>query len=263
MICSRRARWCAVALLLAAGLCGCLPGGDSQADEEREPHFLMGRKLTQQMDYTGAVDAYEQALLVNPQSAPAHFELAWLYEVKQNDPAAAIYHYQRFLKLAPGSGNADTAREHINNCKLELAKTASAIAPISASAQRDLENLLQENRDLKAQLAQWQAFYAAHPISNNTPAPPPPAASNNPVAPNPTVSQPRAASSHDNSNSAPVSDNHSSPPAPARTHTVASGETMAAIARKYGVSVPALQNANPQVEPRRMRPGTVLNIPAS
>jgi len=259
MICSRRALWCAAALLLAFALWGCVPGGESQADEEREPHFLMGRKLVTQMDYDGAVEAYEKALLVNPQSAAAHFELAWLYEGKENDPAAAIYHYQRFLKLAPTSGNADTAQVHINNCKLELAKTASAIAPISASDQRALDTLLQENRDLKARIAKWEAYYASNPPPSNSP--PVPTIPSNPPPPGPVDPAPRPLISRTNPNS--ISPTNRPPPAPAaRTHTVAAGETMAAIARKYSVSVPALQSANPTVEPRRMRPGTTLNIPA-
>jgi LysM repeat protein len=205
----------------------------------------MGRKLVGQMDYDGAVDAYEKALTVNPQSAAAHFELAWLYEGKENDPAAAIYHYERFLKLAPNSGKADVAQAHINNCKLELAKTASAIAPISASAQRDLEKLVQENRELKAELAQV--------LSNSIPAGLPTTTNHNPVPlETPTVRTPD-----------PPPNSHPTPPPAAKTHSVAAGETMASIARKYGITLEALRAANPLVEPRHMRPGTTLNIPGA
>src|SRR5580704_4151180 len=168
MIFLRRAQCCAAVILLAAGLCGCAPDSGNQADEETEPHFLNGKKLASQMDYDGAVEAYEKAVEVNPHSAAAHFELAWLYEGKENDPAAAIYHYERFLKLAPNSGKAEVALAHINNCKLALAETASAIAPISASAQRDLEKLLQENKELKVELAQLQVLYQrAQAIATN------------------------------------------------------------------------------------------------
>jgi membrane-bound lytic murein transglycosylase D len=50
--------------------------------------------------------------------------------------------------------------------------------------------------------------------------------------------------------------------AAARTHRVRSGETMGAIARRYGVSVAAVQSANRAVDPRRMRVGQSLRIPA-
>lgn len=46
-----------------------------------------------------------------------------------------------------------------------------------------------------------------------------------------------------------------------REHTVAPGEALGRLARRYGVSLDALRTANPDVEPRRMRVGTVLRIP--
>jgi membrane-bound lytic murein transglycosylase D len=44
-------------------------------------------------------------------------------------------------------------------------------------------------------------------------------------------------------------------------HVVAAGETLYDIARQYGVRLHELEGANPQVEPRRMRPGTRLLVP--
>ena len=46
-----------------------------------------------------------------------------------------------------------------------------------------------------------------------------------------------------------------------RTHTVQSGETLSMIAKRYGVKLPALQAANPRVDSRRMKAGTVLTLP--
>lgn len=45
------------------------------------------------------------------------------------------------------------------------------------------------------------------------------------------------------------------------THVVRQRETLSRIARSYGVSVRALEAANPPVEPRRLRPGQRLNVP--
>jgi LysM repeat protein len=47
-----------------------------------------------------------------------------------------------------------------------------------------------------------------------------------------------------------------------KVHTVQAGETLAAIARKYGVRLNSLLSANPGIEPRHMRVGQTLNIPA-
>jgi membrane-bound lytic murein transglycosylase D len=51
--------------------------------------------------------------------------------------------------------------------------------------------------------------------------------------------------------------------AAARSHRVRNGETMGAIARRYGVSLAALQSANPAVNPRRMRVGQTLRVPGA
>ncbi len=257
---SRWARWCAAGILLGMGLFGCTPEGNGRADEETEPHFLSGKKLAGQMDYDGAVDAYEKALEANPHSAAAHFELAWLYEGKENDPAAAIYHYERFLKLAPGSGKAEVAQAHINNCKLALAETASAIAPISASAQRDLERLVQENKELKSELAQWQAYYQSHPQLSSSNALP--QATTAAPVPAPASAD---GSGHTRTGVGLTTPNNAddAAAAPIRTHKVQSGDTLAAIARKYGVSLDSLEASNPQVRPTRLQVGALLNVPPS
>jgi LysM repeat protein len=258
MIFLRRAQCCAAVILLAAGLCGCAPDSGNQADEETEPHFLNGKKLASQMDYDGAVEAYEKAVEVNPHSAAAHFELAWLYEGKENDPAAAIYHYERFLKLAPNSGKAEVAQAHINNCKLALAETTSAIAPISASAQRDLEKLLQENKELKVELAQLQVLYqrAQAMASNSAP---------QTVVGDASLPRPVAGVMGVQGHAAQVVGTGTGAGAAAstRTHTVQPGDTLAAIARKYGISLAALEAANPQIRPTHLQVGFVLKLPPS
>lgn len=46
-------------------------------------------------------------------------------------------------------------------------------------------------------------------------------------------------------------------------HRVESGESFWTIARKYGVSVNELMDANPQVTPQGLQPGQVLSVPES
>ncbi|MDE2654448.1 MAG: transglycosylase SLT domain-containing protein [Gemmatimonadota bacterium] len=46
-----------------------------------------------------------------------------------------------------------------------------------------------------------------------------------------------------------------------REHTVAPGETLVRIARRYGVALDALRTVNPDVQPRHMQIGTLLVIP--
>jgi LysM repeat protein len=48
-----------------------------------------------------------------------------------------------------------------------------------------------------------------------------------------------------------------------RTHTVASGESLFAIARRYGVTAAQLRALNPDVEGERLKVGTELRLPAA
>ena len=51
------------------------------------------------------------------------------------------------------------------------------------------------------------------------------------------------------------------PEAGRRTHRIQSGDTLSGIAREYGVSLGALQEANPDVDPHRLRIGREIVIP--
>ena len=240
------------ALLLLAGcmLSGCLPS--SPGDEEKEPYFLAGKSRVSTMDFKGAVESFEKAVEVNPKSAPAHFELGWLYDQKESDPAAAIYHYERYLKLLPNSSKEEMVKAHILACKQQLAQTVS-LGPVTERQQREFELLAEENKRLREDVEKWRAYAlrlqsltnqpgttlpVALPAQASTPAQPVPAGSTG--AGRPIVT----------------------PAASPRTHTVKAGETATMIARQYGVRVEALLAANPKLEPRRMRIGQTLIIPS-
>src|SRR5258708_25051656 len=163
-----RARLFCRALLLLACLVvsGCFPPGSGPLDEEKEPHFLAGKNRISTLDYKGAIDCFEKALQVNPQSASAHFELAWIYDQKEIDAGAAIYHYQHYLKLRPAAGNADLARQRITVCKQALAETVS-LGPVTEKMQRQFELGAEENKRLneeikrlKEDLEKWSGYAA-------------------------------------------------------------------------------------------------------
>ena len=50
---------------------------------------------------------------------------------------------------------------------------------------------------------------------------------------------------------------------PGGTYTIESGDYFAKIATKLGVSLQALLDANPDVDPRRLRIGQVINLPSN
>jgi LysM repeat protein len=261
MSCLRLARRGAIGLLLCLSLSGC--EGDSQLDEQKEPHFLTGKNRVSTMDYKGAVEAYEKALEVNPHSASAHLELGLLYETKEEDPAAAIYHYGQFLKLSPASDKAALVRDRINNCKVKLVETVAYFGPNNQILQHDLEKARLQIAELRERLAQWQTYYASHaaattnpPASNSAPAGP----ASGP-APASTVSTARAALIQPAPPSGPRQP-LAAAAATGKTHVVKAGENPSAIARKYGISLSALEAANPQMKPNHLQVGQTLNIPA-
>jgi LysM repeat protein len=243
---------------LAVALSGCLPAGQSQSDEENEPHFVLGKNRVNAMDYQGAIEAFKESLEVNPHSAAAHFELAWLYDEKEPDPAAAIYHYQEYLKFDPSADNADVIKQRIYRCKQQLAADVLPL-PSEPAAQEQLEKLAGQNRQLQDEVDKWRAYYASQmAVTKTNPSP----AQNNfvpqrAVNPNPTQpvqnasEQTRVAKHSINSTTA------------SRTHTVARGETAMSLTRKFGVKLNELQAANPGVNLSRIRVGQVLNIPSS
>ena len=250
-----------LALWLGMTLSGCLPSGQNQSDEEKEPHFVLGKSRINAMDYQGAIQAFEESLEVNPRSSAAHFELGWLYDEKESDPAAAIYHYQQYLKLCVNAGNAEVIKQRIESCKQQLAADVLPL-PSTPVAQNQINQLIEQNRQMQDEVSRWRAYYASQLTAKNqsaaapshAPAPPPA----NPVSPPPAQNV-----------SAPVSGSGEIHPvhptatrATLRTHTVAAGETAVRIARRYGISLDALLAANAGLEPKRMRVGQVLNIPA-
>lgn len=274
------ARGCAIVVALCVGLCGCFPPADSASDETKEPHFITGKNSIEQMDWQGAVSEFEKSLEVNPESASAHFELGWLYEGKLNpsDPAAAIYHYQQFLKLRPGSDKADFVKQHINNCKMDLVKTMSAVGPLPSGAQRELDRVVAENRDLQNQVAQFQsqtadlktqlkaATAAAAAAAARTPTSTDNSGENftSHVALSRNPTEPPRAETHQHHTNTIRTETPTrvSIHTGLKTHTVKPRETMASIAREYGISLAALEEANPQARPSHLLVGQALRIPA-
>jgi len=233
---------------------GCSPTAQTPVDEQKNPHYQAGKERTSALDYKGAIECFERALEDNPRSVLAHFELGVLFEQKENDYAAALYHYNKALQLRPSGYPSDNIRQRIPACKQELVK-ADSLAVVNPGALRETERLREENRTLRKQLEALQAHLAGRPPAtlatgsslNLSPS----------LASVTNVVQARSLS-NSSTNSMRATPGGS---ASSRTHVVKPGETMAAVARRYQIRLPALQSANPGVDPKRLRAGQVLNLP--
>jgi tetratricopeptide (TPR) repeat protein len=262
------AKWCAILILPVFFLSGCKPPSEGVLDEQKDPHFLRGRNLVRAMDYQGAIEAFEKALEANPRSAMAHFELGLLYEQKETDFAAAIFHYNKVIKLKGNAHPADNARQRIAGCKQELVKSES-LAPAYQTLLRDLDRLKDENLALKKKLEAWQGNSGQRLTASTNP---PLAGTLTGLTTRPGAAPARktspelardAGEAGNRGGSAPSGGRPENSTARGRTHLVQSGETATAIARKYGLKLNALLLANPTLEPRRMRTGQTVNIPSS
>ena len=220
------------------------------------------------MDYTGAIDEFEKAWKPTRAMPRRIFELGWLYEKPEPEPdsAAAIYHYQQFLKLRPTADTAEAVRQRVMNCKQDLAK---AVLPLTSApgVQHDLEQLVQENKQLKAEVEQWRAYFKAQPTNHpvlqvSTSLPPIPH-----VQPTQTVQSidtaqvPRRCGAILTPQT-PGTTSRIPPRTSARTYTVQPKDTFASISRKFNVKLDALTAANPGVDARKLASGQgAVNIP--
>lgn len=217
---------------------GCAPTGGGSVDEEKEPYYLHGRELMKQRDFGGALRAFQKGLEVNPRSSLAHLEMGLLYEQHQKNSAAAIYHFNRFIEIKPDSPRAETVRDHLTGCKLELAKEITntvGFQPGQAEKElrREVERLLAENQQLRLMLQNGGAGSGLITPPTNPPA----IVTKSGKTPPPT------------------------PTASDKTHKIQAGETPTSIAKKYGVKVDLLIAANPGLDPTRLKVSQTINIP--
>jgi LysM repeat protein len=259
-----RLLWCLPGACLVMAFGGCDKLNETKADEQKNPHFMVGKERVSSRDYPGAIEAFERAIEVNPRSALAHFELGLLYEQhddSDNHLISAMYHYKKALDLRPNAYPAENARMRMAGCKQELVK-AESLAPVYQTMQRDLERLKEENQLLKKQVEAWQA-QAARPGTQNL---------SNGVAVNPTGVKAPTPLSNRVDRTAPIKPSYSAggitplPPGPSggsKSYIVQNGDTLAGIARKQKIKLESLEAANPGVTPKKLKVGQTIVIPAN
>lgn len=239
-----------VAAALGVVVSACGTRANRVVDEEKEPYYLKGQEYLRQLNHEDAIVAFHQALEVNPRSSAAHKELGILYEKHENDPAASIYHYRRFLKLNPESPIAKDIADRVSGCQIDLVEEMKD-SGAHERRQRELADLKGKLTHLaqKYEKARYendvlrQRLRAINPrLAKVTPPPTPTGPQKSPVAK--TKAPPRP------------------PPPSQRRHKVKPKENPTSIARKYAIPVKRLMAANPGVDPRRMRVGQMLKIPA-
>lgn len=288
-----------VLLALGALLCGAGCSGDSLATsaETEDPLYQQSLLLKKQgrssEALTGLLKVIERR---GEQASPeSHLDAGLIYLEHIKDPVEAIHHFKKYLDLAPNSTKAALVRQRIDLARRELFRSMPGRPGDDqvgrVGGQELIERLQRENEDLRAELGRQRGSGPAPfvrttrgPVELPEPtqaailagmaplkiapmppdfAPPSQGVSLSPApAPQGYAARPAQPQPKQTSGSA-------RPPAAGtvagKRHSVAQGETLFAIGRKYGVKPEAIVAVNRDRLPAGMNsklsPGMELKIP--
>jgi tetratricopeptide (TPR) repeat protein len=273
-------------------------GGDAQpvAAEIDEPYYRQGQQLVKQGRTQEALASFLKVIEKRGEqsSAESHLEAGLIYLQHSKDPVEAYHHFRQYLAQQPNARQAQHVRELVDTAKREFARTLPG-QQLEQAPRLDLldqlTSLKRENEELRAEMAALRNGANA-PIQKTIRAPanaeaprvraiiPPPAATipveESPItlAPEPAPSPVTAARGAETRPST-VGPRTVAPPtrpganaAPVRHHTVAAGDTLFGLTKKYygtgsSAKADAIYEANRDVMKSKgdLRPGMEIKIP--
>ncbi len=181
-------------LLLALALPGC----DRKGEGRFHRGLLEADKRLSAQDLEGAVRIYESTLDGTARTAEAHYRLGHVYADRLKEPLGALYHFTRYVAIAPDGPYAKEANSFKKEGELLLIAQLSKGAPLTQDEAARLKN---ENLKLRKTVEELRMIKTPPPVASAT------------VKGGEILQK-------------------SIPPG-ARTHKIASGETLATIAVKY------------------------------
>lgn len=262
-------------LLLAVGC----DRGDRLAlgTESNDPYYRQGDQLKRQGRYQEALGAYLKVIEKRRDDAPeSHLEAGLIYQQYLKDPIYAIFHFRKYLELAPNSRQADLVRQRVDAAMRDFARSLPA-QPLESQATRldlmgRIDELQKENLQLKEDIARLHQG-GAIPGGSSDPAalPAAEAAPSRPVKRSPLFNPPPAGAHGAVVAAAPAAQQPATPPPKplptvGRRHVVSQGETLYKIAQLYygsGSKWPQILEANRDVlkNENAVRAGMELKIP--
>ena len=266
------------ALLAALVLSSCQqapPGSD--AEDERNPFFRQASKDVADLNYPAAIKQFEKAIATNPTVVKAYLQIGLLYGDKLGDPVSAIYFFQKYLEARPNAAEREEVLAAMQKAKIDF-----SMGQNNSGLQNEAEiaKMSKENIDLKQQVTQLQGTLAAKEVqlSQIAGAATPPKATAvvpaTPVAATPSERKSAAKTKTTDIPSVPATTPPAAPAdaavpsADAKQHTIGSGDTLWKLAKKYypasldlNEEIAKIKTANPGLNDRNLKIGTVINIP--
>ena len=256
------------AVLLVAGLCSC--GREEKrltGDDARGRWMRLGDEAAQKGEWDDAIAAYQRALRHRPDMAAGHRRLAPILEEQRKDIVAALYHYNRYLELAPNAPDRETVAEAAEHCQQYIAASTGGdtsalrwrIDSQSETIQQLRTDLASVRETLRLTQEQLESALAANAnaartgaaVSGANSGPRLPAQGRQPAQPPAkTAAKPPAKPAQ---------------PATPGVYVVQSGDTLSKLATRFHTTTETLyaMNRHQMTSPNNLRVGMKLVIPTS
>lgn len=136
----------AIAASSAVMLTSC---GDYVGKEKTHPLFIKAGTAKNAGNYQEAAKYLEEFLTICPKSAETHLRLALLYSDNLDEPLKAVYHFRKYLELAPNdtknaddiNGFTELAKKHLYEKLKEEYKDNSANIALNEDLEKTKERL--------------------------------------------------------------------------------------------------------------------------
>lgn len=257
------------AVLLVVGLCSC--GREERrlvGDDARGRWMRLGDEAAQKGEWDDAIAAYQRALRHRPDMAAGHRRIAPILEEQRKDVVAALYHYNRYLELAPNAADRETVAEAAEHCQQYIAASTGGdtsalrwrIDSQSETIQQLRNDLASVRETLRLTQAQLESALAANANAART-APASPAAAAGPRLP----AQGRQPAQQPPTKTASASPAKPAQPATPGVYVVQSGDTLSKLATRFHTTTETLyaMNRHQMTSPNNLRIGMKLVVPVS
>lgn len=167
----------AILALLAVGCDDPGRTGASSLDVE-DPDFKQGQIFHKQGETRRALECFLKVIDSRKNAAESHLEAGRMY-LDLNDPLPAIYHFNQYVRLKPGSQQAPMVRQMIRTAEKQFMKQlpGQPMEPDAAGSvdlNARLRALQMENDRLKKELSEFTRMRPADPATAARPAVTPP-----------------------------------------------------------------------------------------